>query len=144
MPMKKRIMQQKKLKPYFKMESSTADTTEADTLWYLALRKTQQADGYFSGLKILSHHLGIPFKKLRNFSAGMEGLSSKLQEKVFATWLAVSVLSTDPEASAFAGRAIQKAKVWLYQHNAESPTVKGVHMEDALKKSLGVTLLTSS
>ncbi|MBA7665086.1 hypothetical protein ES703_73152 [subsurface metagenome] len=141
----KRIIQQKELEQLFdfKMKPSSADTTEAEALWYLALLKTQQADGSFTGLKILSHHLGIPLKKLKNFSAEMDGISSKLQEKSLATWLAVSILSIDHEVSAVADRAIRKAKVWLSQHNVESPTVKGVPMEEALKERFGITLSPS-
>jgi Ca-activated chloride channel family protein len=133
----------KKRKPDFKKKSLLEDSKEADALWYLELLKTQQADGSFVGLKILSRHLGITYNKLKIFSTGMDGISSKLKEKVLVTWLAVCVLSTDPEASAITERSIQKAKVWLSQNKAERPTVNGVQLEDAFKKSFGIALLPS-
>jgi Ca-activated chloride channel family protein len=124
-----------------KRDSSSAHTTEADTHWCLALLKTQQADGSFTGLKIISRHLGIPLDKLRDFFAGMDGVSSKIREKVFVTWVAVNFLCADPDASAFAEKAIQKAILWLIRQNAMIPAVYGVRIDDAFKKIFGVALV---
>jgi hypothetical protein len=112
---------------------------EREVRWDLKLLKTQQADGSFTGLEILGSHLRIDLKKLKYFSAMIDGISSDLQEKVLATWLAVNVLSTDLKDVATAVRAIRKAKKWLSQHNAENLTVKGIPIEEAFNNRFRIT-----
>ena len=67
------------------------------------------------------------------------GISSDLQEKVLATWLAVNVLSTDLKDVATAGRALRKAKKWLSKHSAENLTVKGIPIKEAFNNRFRIT-----
>jgi hypothetical protein len=134
------IMHPQRVLSDYRMEPSPPDAKKAERLWYLELLKTQQADGSFTGFKILSSHLGIPLKKLKDFSAEMDGITSKLQERALTTWLSVTTLSMDDEVTGVAHRAIKKAKSWLSQHNAEHLTVKGVPIEEVIKERFGISL----
>jgi Ca-activated chloride channel family protein len=124
---------------FMKIDSSGTEKKDKVKPWYLALLKTQQADGSFAGLDLLSRHLGIPLKKLKEFSKLIEDVPSDQQETALSTWLSVKLLSSDAEAAGVATRALKKAEKWLSQHDRENLTVGAIPIGEAFQKHFGRT-----
>jgi Ca-activated chloride channel family protein len=127
-------------RPMLKRSIPTQGPKKAEQPWCLKLLKTQHADGSFTGLYILSAYLGISLKKLIYFSGMVDGISSDQREKALATWLAVNVLSAEPDLLTIASRAIRKAKKWLSQHIVKNLTVSGIPIKEEFERRFSITL----
>jgi Ca-activated chloride channel family protein len=100
--------------------------------WYLELLLTQQAAGFFTGIKIVCEHSGISEKDFNLTVSRLDVSDASLKKAVLITWLAVKILSSDKDAYPVSKRAIKKAEAWLNK-NAPGLTVSGTPIEDFFK-----------
>jgi Ca-activated chloride channel family protein len=104
--------------------------------WYLELLGTQQAEGSFTGLEIIAGRLKVKPGDLEELAQRLDVPDRSVCREILLTWLAVRLLSADPDAAGVAGRAIKKAKRWLGKHVPQPDTkltVEGRPVEEYMK-----------
>lgn len=114
---------------------------ERESAWYLQLLATQQAEGWFEGWEIPAERLSLSAEDLEQRMLTLAedwGLPADMEEwecdALLVTWLAIRLLSEDPEAAAASQRAVAKARKWL-EETLEENEVEQEKIEELLAAS---------